>query len=152
MLFIIINVVEYLLLLNAFPFSTKAHIAYFMLFYIELKFLYKDEAQITDVFTLGIASLLMIIINLILYPIAYFFNNYFIFVMLTRIGLFAALFLLKNKLYIIQNLYYKLWNRNDKIKKLMKSTTFRSMNVVIFNLMFYIINICMLYCILDRRC
>jgi len=151
LIFVIINIIEYLLLLNIFPFSTKAHIVYFVLFYLELKVLYKDQTQITDVFTLGIASILMMIVNLVLYPIALCLHNYLLYAITTRIVLFLILFLIRNKLFLIQRIYFKFWNRNDKIKRIMKSTTFRSLNLVIFNLMFYIINICMIYSLV-RRC
>ena len=141
-------VIEYLLCLNSMPYDMVSHVLFFIMSYLTLKILYKEKSQITDIFTLGIASIVLIIINLILYFSIYnVINNYIVYVTIDRIFLFIFVFLLKNKLNFIQNIYKKYWNRNDKIKKKMKSTTFRCLNLVFFNLMFYIINIAMLYCI-----
>lgn len=147
-LFTILMIAEYLLCLNSMPYDMVSHVLVFIMSYLTLKILYKEKAQITDVFTLGIASIVLIIINLILYfSICNVINNYIAYVIIDRILLFTFVFLLKNKLNFIQNIYKKYWNRNDKIMKKIKSTTFRCLNLVIFNLMFYIINIAMLYCI-----
>lgn len=154
-LFVMLMILEYLLTLNAMPYSIYARIGYFVITYITLKILYKEKAQIVDVFTLGIASFILMIICII--PSFIFLNNmgnmtiYIMYICLTRILFFTFLFIFKNKLYKIQFLYKKLWNRNDKTKKKIKSTTFRSLNVVIFNIMFYILNICMLYAIFLRK-
>lgn len=147
-LFTALMVIEYLLCLNSMPYDMVSHVLFFIMSYLTLKILYKEKSQITDIFTLGIASIVLIIINLILYFSIYnVINNYIVYVTIDRIFLFIFVFLLKNKLNFIQNIYKKYWNRNDKIKKKMKSTTFRCLNLVFFNLMFYIINIAMLYCI-----
>lgn len=147
-LFTLLMVIEYLLCLNSMPYDMVSHVLFFIMSYLTLKILYKEKSQIIDIFTLGIASIVLIIINLILYFSIYnIINNYIVYVTIDRIFLFIFVFLLKNKLNFIQNIYKKYWNRNDKIKKKMKSTTFRCLNLVFFNLMFYIINIAMLYCI-----
>lgn len=146
--FSVLMVIEYLLCLNFMPYDMVSHVLFFIMSYLTLKILYKEKSQITDIFTLGIASIVLIIINLILYFSIYnVINNYIVYVTIDRMFLFIFVFLLKNKLNFIQNIYKKYWNRNDKIKKKMKSTTFRCLNLVFFNLMFYIINIAMLYCI-----
>ena len=54
--------------------------------------------------------------------------------------MFIVIFILRNKLPNINKLYIKLWNRNDNVPKKMKSTTFRALNTVVFNTMFFIIN------------
>ena len=144
-LFIVLNVIEYILLLNVFPYNLWSHVLYFIISYIILKLLYKERAQITDVFTLGIASLLMIIISIPTYFVVSAFTTYTIIGnIIQKLVLFIALYLLRKQLPKIQNVYKKFWNRNDKIPKHMKSTTFRALNVVIFNFMFYTINICLL--------
>lgn len=148
-LFISLMVIEYMLLLNIFPFSTWAHILYFVVTYIILKMLYKERAQITDIFTLGIASLVMIVVNIIIY-VLFRGISYYIAATIDRVMLFALLFFFKERLPKIQRVYKKLWNRNDKIRKCMKSTTFRCLNLFIFNIMFYIINGFMIYCLFRR--
>ena len=131
LLFIILNVIEYILLFSTFPFSIWPHVLYFIISYIILKLMYKERAQITDIFTLGIASLLTIIISIPTYFVVSAFTTYTIIGnIIQKLVLFIALYLLRRQLPKIQNLYKKFWNRNDKIPKHMKSTTFRALNVV----------------------
>jgi len=147
-LFVVISIIEYIILLYALPFNVWSHILYFILMYLLLKLLYKDKSQITDVFTLGIASIIMILFNFVLYFTLYqLVQNYIVYVVINHILLFMSLYIFRNKLFNIQKIYKLLWNRNDKVKKIMKSTTFRCINLVLFNFMFYFINLAMLYCI-----
>lgn len=147
-LFVVISTIEYTILLYALPFNVWSHILYFFLMYLLLKILYKDMSQITDVFTLGVASICLILSNVIIYYTSYkLINNYVVCAILDKVLLFAVLYILRNRLPKIQNIYKYFWNRNDKVKKIMKSTTFRCINLVLFNFMFYFINLAMLYCI-----
>lgn len=150
-LFTSLMIIEYILLFSIVRYSIWYHVFYFVISYIILKILYKEKSQITDIFTISIASIILIISNIILYPIALIFNNYIIFVISNIILTFVILYLLRNKLHNIQNMYKKFWNRNDKVIKRMKSTTFRCLNLVLFNISFYIINIFMIYCLFNRR-
>lgn len=135
-LFITLMVIEYILLFIP-ALSIWSHILYFMMSYIILKLLYKEKSQITDIFTLGIASLILMSISVMWYGIIYFtIKNIIICNILAKLCLFAFLLIFKNKLPKIQNIYKQLWNRNDKLPKRMKSTTFRCINVILFNVMF----------------
>ena len=147
-MFIILMILEYLILQKLIHFDICLQISYTAFTFIILKLLYKEKSQITDIFTFTIGSILMIVIDMAVYFISSLFtNNFLIIITIDRILLFAILFLLRNKLPKIQNLYKKLWNRNDKKEKKIKSTTFRCINVIIFNVTFYVLNIIMLYCI-----
>lgn len=139
-------VIEYLLMFNIIRYSLWSHILFFISMYLWLKVLYKDETQIIDVLTLGIASLFIVFINIPLYLVVNLFtNSYLLFVILERLILFILLFCIRNRLYIIQDIYKKLWNRNDKVPKKIKTTTFRALNTVVFNIMFYILNACLIF-------
>lgn len=148
-LFTVLMIVEYLLLTRFLVFNIWFQIGYTIITYLILKILYKEKTQITDIFTFGIASIVLIVSCAI--PSFLFISGfpnykmYIVYVMITRILMFLFIFVFKNKLYKIQKIYKYLWNRNDRIKKKIKSTTFRSFNIVIFNIVFYIINIAMLY-------
>ena len=145
MLFIILMIVEYLLLKHFIAFNVWFQVLYTFMTFLILKILYKEKAQVTDIFSFTIVSIIVIISSMLMYGIAYFtYRNITICVLLHKILIFIFLFVAKNKLYCIQKMYKKLWNRNDRIKKKIKSTTFRSINIVIFNIVFYIINIGML--------
>lgn len=140
-LFMTLMIIEYVLLFNFTPVSIWSHILYFVITYVILKLLYKERSQITDVFTLGIASIPLMIISVIWYVIVYFtFKDIVICSILAKISLFIFLYVIRHKLPKIQNIYKLFWNRNDKISKCMKSITFRCINIILFNLMFFIIN------------
>lgn len=140
-IFIISMIMEYLLVLNILPYSIWTHVLYFILAFLLLKILYKEESNVTDIFTLGVASLFMIISCFLLYVIIYFtIHNMLVYVVLQRIILFASIIIFRKKLPNINKLYKKLWNRSRHSYK-MKSTTFRALNLVIFNLSFVLINL-----------
>ena len=147
-LFTILMVVEYILLKQFIHFNIQFQVCYTFITYIILKLLYFEKAQIIDVFTLGIASVILIAFSIVfsipklLFPIDYIYC-----VVCCRIALFLMLILLNNRLNVIQKVYKKLWNRNDKVEKKIKTTTFRSINLVLFNILFYVINAGMIFAI-----
>lgn len=148
LLYIALMIVDYLVLKHFIQFSMYFQVAYTFMAFIILKVLYKEKAQITDIFTFTIGSIILILFSFIcgtLY-IANIFS-YMTCTIINRTMMFTFLWVFRNKLCKIQELYKKLWNRNDKIKKKIKSTTFRSINIVAFNSIFYIIHIGMLYAI-----
>jgi len=151
LLFVFMVSVEYILLFQALPYQIWSHILFFIITYIMLKILYKERAQITDVFTLGIASLCMIAISAIVYTTVWkLFNYYPIAVVFDRALMVVFMLLFYKKLPNIQKLYKSLWNRSSNKSKKIKSTTFRAINTVAFNLMFLIINIGMVFAWLHR--
>lgn len=147
-LYIVLMIAEYLLLKHFIIYNIWFQIAYTIAQFIILKILYKEKAQITDIFTFTIASIVLMLFCISLYFIVWkTVNNYMVYVILNRICIFLFLIIFRKKLPKIQKLYKKLWNRNDTANKKMKSATFRALNLVVFNIMFYIINICMIFII-----
>lgn len=144
-LFIILMIIEYLLLKYSFPFNWIFQIGYMVTTFLTLKVLYMEKSQITDVFILLISYIFMIASSAICFVISC--NNVLIATILNRIIIFTLLFLFKNKLYKIQNLYKSIWNKNNNKNKAMKTTTFRSLNIVIFNIVYFVINFGMIYAI-----
>lgn len=141
LLFVTTMIVEYFILKYMFVYNIWFQAIYIFMTYAILKYFYKEKSQITDIFTFAIGSIILMIISGISYLIINFTTKDFIAsVIISRILMFLVLFLVNYKFYKIQNLYKKLWNRNDKVKKKMKSITFRCWNLIFFNLMFYIIS------------
>lgn len=141
--FIASAILEYVLLLNAFPFDIWSHILFIITLFLIMKLFYKEKCQVTDIFTMGIASIIMILVSIVIYfLISLFTTNTIIGNIIQKLILFILLITLRKKLPNINKLYKKMWNRN-KIPKKLKSTTFRALNVFIFNLSFYVINVCM---------
>ena len=148
LLFTSLMLLEYGLLMSTLQFSVWAHTLYFVMTYILLKMLYKEKSQITDIFTLGIASIILMIVSSVCFlTISMTVKNMILCNIIAKGMLFIFLFVFRNKLYNIQKLYKRLWNRNNKPKKI-KSATFRCVNIVAFNFMFYTLNGIMIYCLL----
>lgn len=149
--FVIFMCIDYILLMELFPYNIWSHILYFVITFIILKVLYKNKADITDVFTLGIASIVIIVVSTVVYfPISLLTTNIIIGNIIQKVILFLILFTHRNKLRNINKLYHKLWNRTNT-PRIMKSATFRALNVVLFNMSFYIINFGMLMVIALRN-
>lgn len=144
-LFTVLMVVEYLLLKYSFTYSWMFHIGYVITTFLTLKVLYKDKSQITDIFILIISYIIMSIFSLISLPLIYI--NYTIAIIFNRVMIILFLIFFNKKLYKIQKIYKKLWNRNNKNQYKIKSTTFRCINLLIFNFFFCFINMLMIYVI-----
>lgn len=143
-LFTILMIIEYILLEYIFHYSVWFHILYTFISFILMKILYKEKSQITDIFIFTISSVILIIFSILSYSIMYFtFKNLILASILEKILLFLFLLVFNNKLYNIQNMYKNLWNRTNKPKKI-KSATFRAINIITFNILFYVINIGMI--------
>ena len=139
--FVLSMVVEYFILINIFKYNIWFQVTYTFMSVCILKYFYKDKCQITDIFTLAIGSIILMLITGISYYIIYLFVHNLIMVAITsRIVLFGFLFAVNYKLYTLQKFYKKMWNRNDKVKKKIKSVTFRCWNLILFNIMFYVIS------------
>lgn len=154
-LFSVLMIAEYLLLKHFIKYSIYFQISYTLTTFLILKILYKDKSQLTDIFTFTIGSIILMIVCLM--PSFIFLTHfgdyfyYYLYAVITRVLMFGFLFLFRNKLYKIQKLYKKIWNRDDSIDKKIKTTTFRGFNIVMFNTMFYLLNLCMLYAIFLRK-
>lgn len=150
-IFTILMIIEYLLLIYTFQYNWFFHIGFMITTFLTLKILYKEKSQITDIFILLIAYIIMILSCMILYFIIWAtLNNYIIYVILHRTFLISFLFVFYKRLNKIQNIYKNFWNKNNKTNKNIKSVTFRSFNIVAFNIIFYIINLGMIFMIIQQ--
>lgn len=149
-LFTVLMLVEYLLLKYSFTYNWFFQIGYMITTFLTLKILYKEKSQVTDLFILLIGYIYLIIVSAICFlPIHnnITFTNYITSCIINRILLFSVLFIFNFKLEKIQKIYKKFWNRDNKENKKIKSTTFRSLNIFVFNLIYFIINAGMIYAI-----
>ena len=153
-LFIGIMIFEYLMLKYFIKYSIYFQLIYTFMSYVNLKVLYKDKAQITDIFLFAAASLiLMIICGVSFFTIQGWknFTNYFIALILSRILMFSFIVIFSNKIHEIYKNVCSIWNRHN-YKNKMKSLTVRNISIILFNIMFYIINLAMgLYLIVGGR-
>lgn len=157
LLFIGIMVFEYLMLKYFIKYSVYFQLAYTFMTYVTLKVLYKEKAQITDIFLFTVASLILIAISFISYIPFYIITNgnvqlkeYIIALMLNR-TLVSFVIIGGNKfIRKIYNKFCRLWNRHA-IPNQIKSLTLRNISIITFNLMFWLINLGMTFALVNGR-
>lgn len=112
-----------------------------VLFYIVLKLLYKKKVQIIDIFIISLAYLWIMLLSIaMLFLLNNDRSNYYYLYILDRILLFVP-FIFKNNFNLLYKKYCKLWNRNDKEKRPIKSITLRNISLIAINLTIFIANI-----------
>ncbi len=140
-LFLLLSVIYFLCMLIQM-YKLAYYISFIVLFYIILKLLYKQKTQIIDIFVIAFAFFYVSMISYIFFLIILKndMNNYYLFYVLDRILLFIP-FIFKNKLNIIYKNYCRLWNRNDKEKRPIKSITLRNISLIGINFIIIFMNI-----------
>lgn len=140
-----IMIVQYLLLMHIFPFNIWFQLIYTFMSFVNLKVLYKEKAQVTDIFLFATASLILIIISAFCYGIIFItIKNYVCALVINRILMFMILYFSRNKIKEIYKKFCSLWNRHNKPNKI-RSLTLRNISIIIFNMMFWIINLGMAF-------
>lgn len=135
---------QYLALKFFIKYNIGFQMSYIAITYLDLKVLYKEKAQITDIFLFMVASVILVVLSIGSYIIIQNnINIYVVALILNRILLFLTLFLIKNKINKYYKEFYSLWNKHKKPGKI-RSLTLRNISIIIFNIMFYVINICMI--------
>lgn len=145
LLLTILLTLEYILLTRFLVLNIWFQIIYTFLLYIILKLLYKEKTQIIDIFIFMESLILLLICTVPFLFLNIFINNIYLMCLFSKIVLFLIFFIIKNKLFKINRKFYKLWNRNDFAKRKIKSLTLRNISIVVFNILFYITNVLILY-------
>ena len=139
-LFILISIAYFLCILVQ-QWQTLYYILLIALIYFILKFLYKEKTQIIDVFIISSMCLWLTVLSFFLLLLLHKdYSNFYPLYVIQRILMFTPL-LFKNKFNILYKKYYKLWNRNDKEKRPIKSITLRNISVISLNMFIFILNI-----------
>lgn len=140
LLLIGIMIIQYVLLMRVFPFNIWFQFIYTFITFVNLKVLYKEKAQVTDIFLFMIASIILIITSALTYGIVYFTLRDKIWLQLiNRTMIFLILFIFKDKIRNGYSNFCSLWNRHNNPKKI-RSLTLRNISIIVFNLMFCLIN------------
>lgn len=140
LLFILIGIAYFICLLIQ-QYRILNYLILLFLIYIILKILYRNGTQIIDIFIISLSYLYLIIISII--PILFLrdnLSNYYFLYIIDRVLLFLP-FLSRNKFNILYKKYCSLWNRNDNIKKPIKSITLRNISLILLNLIILVSNI-----------
>lgn len=147
LLLMCIMVIQYLLLMQLFPFNIWFQLIYTFMSFVNLKVLYKEKAQVTDIFLFAFASIILTIISIVCFGLMNLtIKNYYIALIINRILIFSILYISKNNIHKKYKEFCSLWNRHNNPKKI-RSLTLRNISIIVFNLMFWLLNICMAFAI-----
>ena len=145
LLFVLIMIFEYILLKIYIKFDVGFQFLYTFMTFLIVKVLYKEKVQITDIFLFTVASIFLIISSFACYIIIYFLTkNYYLVLIVNRLIIFLFLFIFRKTIREKYVEFYSLWNRHNNPNKL-KSLTLRNISIIIFNLMFWLINLGMIF-------
>lgn len=118
-LFTSIMIFEYIILTNIIEFNAALQFCYTFMTYLTLKVLYKEKAQITDVFLFTAASIILIISSAFFYLIIlYTIKVYMITLILNRIFIFTFIYFMRKNIRNYYVKFYSLWNRRHNTKKI----------------------------------
>lgn len=117
------------------------YILFIALVYIILKILYKQKTQIIDIFVFSLSSIYMTLLASVSFVLLKEdLSNYYLLYIISRILLFVP-FIFRKHFNILYKKYCKLWNRNDKENRPIKSITLRNVSLIVINFTIFIINI-----------
>lgn len=133
--------ISYIVCIVLYRYVVINYIIFIICVYIILKVLYRNEIKIIDIFVFSIAFFYVSFISWICY---FIIPNYYIAWFPNRILLFIPLFF-QDKLRKMYEFYLCLWERNDAIKKPIKSITTRNISLFAINLFIFFANIVCLY-------
>lgn len=141
---ILISII-YILCIMISRYKLLYYISFIFLTYIALKILYKEKTQIIDIFIIMYGTFYLTFLSFLVY-FAKDIKSYYICYVIDRILLFSIFIFKKyfNKLYKKYCLY---WNRNDNIKRPIKSITLRNISLISINCIIFIMNIICIYII-----
>lgn len=146
-----IMIFEYVLLKEFIKFNVWFQFIYTFMTFVNLKVLYKEKAQVTDIFLFAVASIVLIIISAIVFLMGrQLFESFYIAIFINRFLLFSFVLLFKDRIHHYYKKFCSLWNRHNS-PKVIKSLTLRNISVIAFNLMFYTINAGMIYYVTHFR-
>lgn len=109
-----IMIFEYYMLTEIIYFNVWFQFIYTFIVFVDLKFLYKEKAQITDIFLFATSSIILIGISTFTYLTALFtYKNYMVSLIINRILIFLFLFLNRNRIRNLYKKFYSHWNRHN---------------------------------------
>lgn len=144
---------SYILCIMIIKYELLFYVLFIFILYFILKFLYKEETQIIDIFVIMYFSFYLTLLSFLICFYYNFMNTlevYIILYIINRILLFS-IFIFRNKFNTIYVKYMKYWNRNDMIKRPIKSITLRNISLIAINCIIFFMNIICLYIMTKAR-
>ena len=145
LLFTLIMIFEYIMITELIKFNVWLQFIYTFMTFVNLKVLYKEKAQVTDIFLFAAASIILIVSSAFFSLIVWYtIRDYYLVIILNRTFIFSFVLLFKDRIKECYKKFCSLWNRHNN-PKVIKSLTLRNISIIVFNLMFWVINFGMLY-------
>lgn len=144
LLFLLICI-NYILCIIINKYKLLYYVSFIILIYLILKLLYKKKTQIIDIFIINFAFAYISFTSFICFLfVKEDLSNYYLLAIIHKVILLLLFIFCKhfNKIY---KKYYSLWNRNDNIKRHIKSITLRNISLIILNLCVSLFNLIMIY-------
>lgn len=117
-LFTTLMIFQYLILTSYIEYNIAFQFIYTFMTFLILKIIYKEKAQITDIFLFSVASIILIIFSVCAYlVILYTIKIYLVALILNRILIFSFLYIFRKQIRNLYVKFYSLWNRRHKSKK-----------------------------------
>lgn len=151
-LFLLIAI-AYTLCIMIIKYELLFYVLFIFILYFILKILYKDETQIIDIFVITYFSFYLTLLSFLIcfyYKYGSTLEMYIILYIINRILLFS-IFIFRHKFNKLYMNYKKYWNRNDNIKKPIKSITLRNISLIAINCIVFFMNIICLYIMTKAR-
>lgn len=133
----------YIVCLMIIDYKLIYYICFVCLIYLILKILYKEKAQITDIFLFSLSTLYLTILSFLILFVRN--QTQYIFYLILNRFLLILPFVFKDKFYKYYKKYYSLWNRNKKQKRPIKSITLRNVSLILIDIIILLVNIICLY-------
>ena len=117
------------------------YLSFIVLVYLILKLLYKQKTQIIDIFVISISTIYLTLLSYICFLfLKSDMSNYWLLYTIDRMFL-LFIFIFRKRFNVLYKKYCKLWNRNDKEKRPIKSITLRNISLIIINIAIVLMNI-----------
>ena len=143
--FFLLITLAYILCILVSQYKILYYVAFIFICYLLMKLVYKEKAQIIDIFVFSVSFLYITFSSLICFQfVKEDMSNYYLILIINRFTLILP-FLFKNKFNILYNNYKSLWNRNNKIKRPIKSITLRNISLICLNVFIFIANLTLIY-------
>ena len=133
----------YIVCLMIIDYKLIYYICFVCLIYLILKILYKEKAQITDIFLFSLSTLYLTILSFLILFVRN--QTQYIFYLILNRFLLILPSVFKDKFYKYYKKYYSLWNRNKKQKRPIKSITLRNVSLILIDIIILLVNIICLY-------
>lgn len=143
--FFLLMTLAYILCILISQYKILYYVGFIFMSYLAMKLIYKEKVQIIDIFVFSIAFLYLTLSSLLCFQfVKEDMSNYYFISIINRLTLFIP-FIFKDDFNDLYERYKLLWNRNDKIKRPIKSITLRNISLICLNIFIFIANLTLIY-------